>query len=349
MIGMATRYPGGEEIPMEFDNSFTVQKPIDEVWSTMVDLERVVPCVPGARVIEKTGDQAVNAEVKIKLGAMNMNYSGPAEIVEQEQRLKLAFQALVYERCWTTRHVLTQLMEPSSLLGRALDEKGLATLARRSTDAAPLDEACLRAELLRMLEPWLTDAKAAWVLLVGVWDGEVDVIARREQAAIADAESESGLNLAADEVLLLSEGQLRKIAEAVRPVHVDSPGATEAMAVLSKIEPLRYAIAEEHGVSDHRPPESLAGAGEMFDRLGPFVATHPASQYFAHWCLQRIEQLSRATDLESFIEQFDRVWFLAVELTNAWEARAPLGLFNDPVDSQADFDRWAGDPQHGLA
>jgi carbon monoxide dehydrogenase subunit G len=69
---------------MEFDNSFTVEKPLDEVWSTMVDLERVVPCVPGAQVLEKTGDRAVNAEVQIKLGAMNMNYSGPAEIVEQD-------------------------------------------------------------------------------------------------------------------------------------------------------------------------------------------------------------------------------------------------------------------------
>jgi carbon monoxide dehydrogenase subunit G len=69
---------------MEFDNSFTVSKPLDEVWSTMVDLERVIPCVPGASVIEKTGDRAVSAEVKIKLGAMSMNYSGPAEIVEQD-------------------------------------------------------------------------------------------------------------------------------------------------------------------------------------------------------------------------------------------------------------------------
>jgi carbon monoxide dehydrogenase subunit G len=84
MIGMATRYPQGEEVPMEFDNSFTVQKPIDEVWNTMIDLERVVPCVPGARIIEKTADRAVTAEVKIKLGAMTMNYSGPAEIVEAD-------------------------------------------------------------------------------------------------------------------------------------------------------------------------------------------------------------------------------------------------------------------------
>jgi carbon monoxide dehydrogenase subunit G len=69
---------------MEFNNSFTVEKPIDDVWSTMVDLERVVPCVPGATVLERTGDKAVKAEVKIKLGAMSMNYSGPAEIVEQD-------------------------------------------------------------------------------------------------------------------------------------------------------------------------------------------------------------------------------------------------------------------------
>ena len=70
---------------MEFDNSFTVEKPIDEVWSTMMDLEQVVPCVPDATILEKTGDNAVKAEIKIKLGAMSMNYSGPAEIVEQDE------------------------------------------------------------------------------------------------------------------------------------------------------------------------------------------------------------------------------------------------------------------------
>jgi carbon monoxide dehydrogenase subunit G len=69
---------------MEFDNSFSVQKPIDEVWATMLDLERVVPCVPGAKVIEKTGDKSVKAEVKIRLGSMSMTYTGPAEIVEQD-------------------------------------------------------------------------------------------------------------------------------------------------------------------------------------------------------------------------------------------------------------------------
>lgn len=69
---------------MEFNNSFSVQKPIDEVWKTMLDLERVVPCVPGAKVIEKTGDKSVKVEVKIRLGSMSMTYTGPAEIIEQD-------------------------------------------------------------------------------------------------------------------------------------------------------------------------------------------------------------------------------------------------------------------------
>ena len=69
---------------MQFDNSFAVAKPIDEVWATMLDLERVIPCVPDARVLEKTSDTTVTAEVKIRLGSMSMNYSGPAEILERD-------------------------------------------------------------------------------------------------------------------------------------------------------------------------------------------------------------------------------------------------------------------------
>lgn len=69
---------------MHFDNSFSVPKPIDEVWGTMLDLERVIPCVPDARVLEKTDDEKVTAEIKIRLGSMSMQYAGPAEVVERD-------------------------------------------------------------------------------------------------------------------------------------------------------------------------------------------------------------------------------------------------------------------------
>jgi carbon monoxide dehydrogenase subunit G len=69
---------------MQFDNAFSVAKPVDEVWATMLDLEKVIPCVPNAEVLEKTGDDSVKAEIKIRLGSMSMDYAGPAEIVERD-------------------------------------------------------------------------------------------------------------------------------------------------------------------------------------------------------------------------------------------------------------------------
>src|SRR4051812_44386659 len=70
---------------MEFDNEFEVTAPIDEVWKTMLDVERVAPCVPGAKVVEQTSDNAYKVEIKIKLGPVSMTYKGDVEIVEADE------------------------------------------------------------------------------------------------------------------------------------------------------------------------------------------------------------------------------------------------------------------------
>ena len=98
---------------MEFNNSFTVAKPIDEVWSTMTDLERVIPAVPGAEILEKTGDDAVKAAVKIRLGSMSMNYSGPAEIVEKDDAAHRALMtAQAKELTEHAQKIATEAAEP---------------------------------------------------------------------------------------------------------------------------------------------------------------------------------------------------------------------------------------------
>ena len=40
---------------VELDHSFTTARPIDESFATILDLERIVPCVEGGSVIEATG------------------------------------------------------------------------------------------------------------------------------------------------------------------------------------------------------------------------------------------------------------------------------------------------------
>jgi len=69
---------------VELDHSFTTGKPIDETWDAILDLERLVPCVEGGKVLERTGDDSVRAEIKVKMGAMSMTYTGSVEVVERD-------------------------------------------------------------------------------------------------------------------------------------------------------------------------------------------------------------------------------------------------------------------------
>jgi carbon monoxide dehydrogenase subunit G len=69
---------------VELDHPFTTSKPIDESFATILDLERVVPCVEGGSVLESTGPDSVRAEIKVKMGAMSMTFTGTVEIVEKD-------------------------------------------------------------------------------------------------------------------------------------------------------------------------------------------------------------------------------------------------------------------------
>ena len=57
---------------IDLEHSFSTDKPIDESYAAILDLERVVPCVEGGSVLETTGPGSVRAEIKIKLGAMSL-------------------------------------------------------------------------------------------------------------------------------------------------------------------------------------------------------------------------------------------------------------------------------------
>lgn len=68
----------------ELDHSFSTTKPIGDSFAAVTDLERVVPCVDGGRVIEATGPDSVKAEIALKMGAMSMKFTGTVEIAEKD-------------------------------------------------------------------------------------------------------------------------------------------------------------------------------------------------------------------------------------------------------------------------
>jgi carbon monoxide dehydrogenase subunit G len=69
---------------MRFENRFDVAAPLEEVWATVLDVERVAPNVPGAQVLEQTGDDAYKVAIKVRVGPMSMTYKGDVEIVERD-------------------------------------------------------------------------------------------------------------------------------------------------------------------------------------------------------------------------------------------------------------------------
>ena len=69
---------------VELDHSFTTGKPIGETWDAILDLERLIPCVEGGRVLERTAPESARAEIKVKMGAMSLTFTGTVEVVEQD-------------------------------------------------------------------------------------------------------------------------------------------------------------------------------------------------------------------------------------------------------------------------
>jgi carbon monoxide dehydrogenase subunit G len=81
---------------MNFENTFEVDAPIDQVYEALMDVERVAPCVPGAQVLDRKSDDAYDVAIKVKVGPMSMLYKGTVEIVDrqpEEHRAKMRARA----------------------------------------------------------------------------------------------------------------------------------------------------------------------------------------------------------------------------------------------------------------
>lgn len=69
---------------MQLDSTFSVVAPIDQVWETLMDFERVAGCVPGVQLQNKLSDDAYQGTMKVKLGPVTMEYKGQMTVVERD-------------------------------------------------------------------------------------------------------------------------------------------------------------------------------------------------------------------------------------------------------------------------
>jgi len=76
---------------MEINNSFEVKAPIDVAWTTLTDLGRIAPCLPGATLTSVEGD-IYKGHVTVKVGPIVAKFGGQAIF---QQRNDSAYRAVL--------------------------------------------------------------------------------------------------------------------------------------------------------------------------------------------------------------------------------------------------------------
>jgi hypothetical protein len=77
---------------MELQNSFTVSGDPARVWDYLLEVENLVPCMPGAELVETVDDTHWRGRLKIKFGPVGMSFAGEVAMVERDdagRRLRL--------------------------------------------------------------------------------------------------------------------------------------------------------------------------------------------------------------------------------------------------------------------
>jgi len=75
---------------MKLENEFTVPAPIEQAWGVLLDVERVAPCLPGAKV-ESAGETGEYAgTMTIKIGPITSRYKGTVKIESADEAARVA-------------------------------------------------------------------------------------------------------------------------------------------------------------------------------------------------------------------------------------------------------------------
>jgi uncharacterized protein len=75
---------------MQLENSFQVGAPPDKVFGYLLDVNKVVGCVPGAELTEVVDQSTFKGKVKVKVGPITVAYSGTARISERDDAHRVA-------------------------------------------------------------------------------------------------------------------------------------------------------------------------------------------------------------------------------------------------------------------
>ncbi len=75
---------------MKLEQSFEVEAPADRVWAALIDIERVVPCLPGAAVTGRDEEGGYDGTFSVKIGPTTASYKGKLKLEEVDETARSA-------------------------------------------------------------------------------------------------------------------------------------------------------------------------------------------------------------------------------------------------------------------
>src|SRR5437879_748134 len=75
---------------MQIENEFEVGAPPGRVYAFLLDVNRVVTCMPGAELAEVVDPETFKGRVRIKVGPITVAYNGTARIAERDEASRTA-------------------------------------------------------------------------------------------------------------------------------------------------------------------------------------------------------------------------------------------------------------------
>lgn len=75
---------------MRIENEFQVASPPDDAWRILTDVERVAPCLPGARVIGAIDGDTYQGTMRVKLGPVGVEFLGELRFTERDHAARVA-------------------------------------------------------------------------------------------------------------------------------------------------------------------------------------------------------------------------------------------------------------------
>ncbi|WP_299450373.1 SRPBCC family protein [uncultured Pigmentiphaga sp.] len=101
---------------MKFNNRFNVSLPPEQAWPLLMDIERIVPCMPGAELVEIVDDKTFKGKVSVKLGPVALTFLCTAvfeEIDHAAHRARLKAQGSDAKGRGNANAVIAFQLEPA--------------------------------------------------------------------------------------------------------------------------------------------------------------------------------------------------------------------------------------------